>query len=156
MREKERTLSVSAIKNGTVIDHIPSGASLKILQLIDCFKDRLQVTIGLHLKSSKMKFKDIIKIQEKHLSESEIHQIAILAPNATVNIIQNYKVVKKIPISLPETIESLLTCPSPKCITNHEKVSSFFYLQKEKGDVFLRCKYCEKSFKESEFRIRDL
>lgn len=149
--KKERTLSVSAIKNGTVIDHIPCGSALKILKFLDFSKENVQVTIGLNLKSSKMHSKDIMKIQDRQITAQEAHQIAILAPNATVNIIHNYEVVKKIPVTLPETIESILVCPNKKCITRQEKVASFFFVQREGKLVLIQCKYCEKRFPQEEF-----
>lgn len=148
---KERTLSVSAIKNGTVIDHIPCGSALKILKFLDFTKENVQVTIGLNLKSSKMQSKDIMKIQDRQITSQEAHQIAILAPTATVNIIHNYEVVKKIPVTLPETIESILVCPNKKCITRQEKVNTFFFVQKQGKQVFIQCKYCEKCFPQEEF-----
>lgn len=140
-------LSVSAIKNGTVIDHIPQGGALKILQLVNLVKDQVQVTLGLNLQSGKMQRKDIIKIEDRKLTPSELHQVAILAPCATVNIIQNYKVKEKVPLTMPDTIEHIFRCPNKKCITQEEKSLSFFFVEQEEKEVFLRCKYCEKRFK---------
>lgn len=151
--KKERTLSVSAIKNGTVIDHIPCGSALRILKFIDFTKE--QVTIGLNLKSRKMQFKDIIKIQDRQITSLEIHQLAILAPTASVNIIHNYEVVKKVPVTLPETIESILLCPNKKCVTRQEKADTFFFVHKEGRKVLLRCKFCEKCFEQDELALND-
>jgi len=152
MKKTDKTLSVSAIKRGTVIDHIPQGQALRILQLLDLAKAGHQITLGLNLKSSKMPMKDIIKIQEWHMREDEAGQIAMLAPNATINIIQNYKVVKKIQAPFPETVRSLLACPNPRCITNQEQAATFFYVSEEGKDVHLKCKYCEKVFFRNEMK----
>lgn len=151
-KNESKTLSVSAIKNGTVIDHIPCGMALKILQRLNLMKDKAQVTLGLHLKSSKMRYKDIIKIEDRHMTASEAGQIAILAPTATINIIQNYRVIKKLQVAFPEKIVGLISCPNPRCITNHEAVPTFFFVSDNGKAAELKCKYCEKVFAQEDTR----
>ena len=47
----KETLSVSAIKNGTVIDHIKAGKALQIVPLLDLTSGQQQVTVGINLRS---------------------------------------------------------------------------------------------------------
>lgn len=142
---KEKTLSVSAIKEGTVIDHIRAGQALKIIRVLRLNANENRVTVGLNLKG-KSGLKDIIKIENVFLSEPQAAQIAIFAPTATVNVIQNYKVAKKFKVQMPETAAALLACPNSRCITNIERVATLFSIEESNDQALLRCAYCEKLF----------
>ncbi len=80
------------------------------------------------------------------MSEDQVDQLALYAPQATVNRIDNYEVVGKSRPSLPERIDNVLVCPNSNCISHAEPVSSSFAVRKRANDIALKCKYCEKSF----------
>ena len=103
-----KTLSVSAIKDGTVIDHVASGRALQIIRVLNLSANNQTVTVGLNLPSRAMGHKDLIKVEGLELSADEANRVAILAPEATMNIIKNYEVVKKFPVTIPEIIERLI------------------------------------------------
>ena len=48
-----KELKVSAIKDGTVIDHIPSDATLKVAEILDLKGIRNVISIATNLKSKK-------------------------------------------------------------------------------------------------------
>lgn len=146
-----KELSVTAIKHGTVIDHIPGGKALRIIELLRLHEKNLQVTAGMHLRSQKHKVKDIIKIEGMHLSEAEIDNIAVFAPDATVNIIENFAVKEKHRAELPDRIFGILRCPNPRCISAVEATQSRFQVERSRGDIFLVCYFCEKNFTREEF-----
>jgi len=141
-----KTVSVAAIKDGTVIDHIPPGQALKLIYLLQLSEQRFKVTLGLHLSSSSMGHKDILKIEDRFLTEKEAHDVAVFAPNATINIIKNYTVSSKIQAKLPETVKKILICPNLRCITKQEKIETLFTVEEFKQKVHLRCFFCEKIF----------
>jgi len=143
---KEKPLSVSAIKEGTVIDHIRAGQALKIIRILRLYTNDHQVTIGLNLKSRSSDLKDIIKIENIFLTEDQAGQIAIFSPHATVNVIQNYKVAKKFKVQMPETVDAVLVCPNNRCIANMERIPTLFTIEESDSQAILRCKYCEKIF----------
>ncbi len=146
-----KQLLVSAIKNGTVIDHITAGQALKIIRLLNLPSYDKVVTVGLNLPSREMKHKDLIKVEGRELSEAEVNQVAILSPSASINIIREYEIVKKLKVRLPEKIEHIIVCPNPKCITNNERMDTVFHVNG--GDsVKLKCHYCEKIFKQDEIK----
>ena len=149
---KEKTLSVSAIKEGTVIDHIGAGESLKIVTILHLLSHQHPITLGIHLKSRSLGFKDIIKIENLFLSESQAAQIAIFSPSATVNVIKNYKVAQKFQVTLPQHIENILICPNRRCITHQEPIPSSFTVQEDLGRIFLQCRFCEKLFLRDELQ----
>lgn len=139
-------LQVEAIKHGTVIDHIPEHLGFKLLTLFRLTEIRQRITIGLNLPSGEMVKKDLIKIENVFLNDNQINQLAIYAPCATVNLIENYKVVAKIGPTLPKFIERVLSCPNTNCISNNNWVISSFNVQKNKETIYLICKYCEQQF----------
>ncbi len=148
----EKTLSVSAIEQGTVIDHIPTGCAVAIIYLLKLLSHPYPVTLGLNLTSRRLGRKDLIKIENRFLSEQEAHDIAVFAPSATLSIIRGFQVEKKIPAKLPEVIEKILVCPNPQCITRHEPIFSAFFVEEFRSKVTLRCKYCEKMFAQSDIK----
>ena len=147
----EKTLSVTAINNGTVIDHIPAGQAITILRLLKLVDHKNQITIGLNLMGSRG-LKDLIKMENRYLSEREAHEIAIFAPDATINVIKDFKVIKKQSALLPETIVDIMRCPNPRCITQNEPLKTYFTLRKYNEVIKLRCKYCEKTFLREEVK----
>lgn len=149
-----QTLSVSAINHGTVIDHIPAGQALRIMRLLKMAASKNCVTLGLNLSSKSMGTKDLIKIENKILSDVEANEIAVFAPQVTINIIEDFKVSKKIDIKMPETICGILICPNSRCVTQTEPVESFFYVEEIGKQVKLHCKYCEKRFDRDQLKER--
>ncbi len=141
---------VEAIANGTVIDHIAPGQAMNILRLFKFLgkgkKNRM--TVGFNLRSGDMQCKDIIKIENVTFSPTETEQLAILAPNATINQIANYKVVDKYKLRLPPEIIGAFTCPNSNCITHVEQDATprFKVSKLPNGQVMLRCHYCERVF----------
>jgi len=59
---ENKKLSVEAIENGTVIDHIPAGLGLAILRQFKLLHYGSAVTVGFNLPSKTQGSKDIIKI----------------------------------------------------------------------------------------------
>ncbi|GAA4501062.1 aspartate carbamoyltransferase regulatory subunit [Pseudaeromonas paramecii] len=145
MSEKKQ-LQVEAIRNGSVIDHIPAGQGIKILKLFHLLETRERITVGLNLPSAALGAKDLIKIENSRLTDDQANQLALFAPNATVNIIENFKVVRKLQLQLPESVEGVFDCPNSNCISHKEPVRSSFRIRAMRDEVRMKCKYCEKSF----------
>lgn len=149
----KKTFAVAAIRNGTVIDHIDAGHALKIVKFLKLASHQKQVTLGLNLPSNTLGFKDIIKVEDLNLTSDEANQVAILAPNASINIIQNYEVTNKFKVAMPKSIEKVICCPNPQCISNYENTKSLLnVLQRVKNDIALECHYCKNVFTYEEIR----
>jgi len=140
---KDKRLSVSAIKNGTVIDHIPAEVLFKVVSILKLHTIDNMITIGNSLESGKLGKKGIIKLSEVFFHDSEINKIALVAPCAKLNIIRNYEVADKRVVQIPDEIIGIVKCVNPKCITNNEKVTTRFMVV-SKSEVKLKCHYCEK------------
>ncbi len=147
-----RTFKVYALKNGTVIDHIPLGKGLEIIELLNLRRWNKIVTLGSGLTSKKYGKKDIVKIENKELQPDEVNKVAIIAPTATLNIIRNFERISKERLTVPDTIEGIITCPNPACITNHEPVKTRFYREPQK-DLRVCCAYCERYFNADEITL---
>ena len=142
----DHKLQVEAISHGTVIDHIPAQIGFKLLKLFKLTKTDERITIGLNLPSSNLGKKDIIKIENTFLTPDQANQLAMYAPKATVNRIEDYQVVEKLALKLPEYINNVLVCPNSNCISHNEPVSSSFRIKKTEKEVVLTCRFCEKEF----------
>lgn len=143
---KQYQLQVEAIKNGTVIDHIPAHIGIKVLKLFEMDNSNERVTVGLNLPSSALGAKDLLKIENTFISEEQAQKLALYAPHATVNQIEDYQVVKKLALTLPKVVTDVFNCANSNCITHNEPVSSSFTVIEKNDDIRLKCKYCEKSF----------
>ncbi len=142
-------LQVEAIVNGSVIDHIPAGQGINILKhfkMLDTQRTGAKITVGFNLPSKTLGAKDLIKIENKQLTQDQVNQLAILAPGATVNIIQDSQVVTKYRPEIPNHISNVYKCPNSNCISNFEKVATTFYVLRKSTGLKLQCKYCEKIF----------
>lgn len=147
-----KKIKVNAIKHGTVIDHIPAGTVLRLIDLLN-LTGKNSVMIGMNLQSEKLGCKDIIKIENRELTEPEVQGLALLAPQASVIIIKDFEVAKKISVEIPNFVENLLLCPNEKCITNTEGIPTKFNLH-QNSIVQVRCAYCEKKYQIDEVTFR--
>ena len=141
----ESDLTVRRIKDGTVIDHIDQGKGIRVLEALEIDgKEGNVITIALNVPSGKSKKKDIIKVEDKYLEDDDTNKLAVIAPNSTVNIIKNYKVVQKRRVSLPNEIERIFRCSHPDCVTNStEHIESTMDVV-DKSGLVLKCRYCSR------------
>jgi aspartate carbamoyltransferase regulatory subunit len=140
---ENKQLVVSAIKNGTVIDHIPAKDLFKVINILGLDHIENYVTFGTNLESKKLCKKAIVKISEVFFPTEDINRIALVAPEAKLNIIKNYQVVEKNIVEVPDMIEGIAKCVNPMCITNNEAVKTKFKVL-DKKKISLKCHYCEK------------
>ncbi|MDK2990707.1 MAG: aspartate carbamoyltransferase regulatory subunit [Methanoculleus sp.] len=140
-KDPSRGLLVSPIRNGTVIDHITAGEALNVLRILGITgSTRECLSIATNVESKRMGKKDIVKIENRELRTEEVDRIALLAPQAKINIIRDYRVVEKKGVEIPKVLKGVVRCPNPGCITNtNEPVESTFEVL-PKG---LHCLYCD-------------
>lgn len=149
----KKELAVAALRNGTVIDHIPSSALFKAVRILGIENLDKAVTIGNNLASGKLGRKGIIKVADVEFDEATLNRIAIIAPTAVVNVIREYEVVEKRPVRLPDTVVGIVKCANPKCITNNEPMRTIFHLAGT-DPVVIRCHYCNHAVKGDDARLQ--
>lgn len=148
----KKELLVSAIENGTVIDHIPAEKTFQVVNLLNLQNAEVPVTIGFNLPSKKVGQKGIIKISNKFFTDEEINRLSVVAPKIVLNIIKDYEVVEKKTVETPDELRGIVKCNNPKCITNNEPMQTVFnVVDKEQG--ILKCRYCDKEQNINEVKL---
>ncbi|MDE6716509.1 MAG: aspartate carbamoyltransferase regulatory subunit, partial [Muribaculaceae bacterium] len=120
MTNTKKELAVAALENGTVIDHIPSDVLFQVAEILQISKIESGITIGNNLDSKRMGKKGIIKVADVFFPQETLNRIAVIAPNAKINVIRNYEIVSKSHVELGDEICDIVKCNNPKCITNNE------------------------------------
>ena len=134
-------MNIDSIKNGIVIDHIASGNSMEIYELLKLEELDCSVAIIKNAQSRKMGKKDIIKIDAD--VDINFDVLGYIDPNITVNIIKDGVLVEKRHLSLPKELVDVIVCKNPRCITSVEQgIKHIFKLSETENGVY-RCAYCE-------------
>lgn len=143
----DRHYKIGYIREGIVMDHLPPKTAIKILTVLglkETTHGLVTMAMNLDTKKNVSGKKDLVKIERKTLTKEELNKVALIAPNAVVNIIRDSRVVKKLIVEIPDIIENVIKCNNPNCITQSTGGLSKFI--KEKDGEKLKCHYCEKSF----------
>ena len=147
----EKIREVRLIKEGTVLDHLPPATVMKIIETLELDKLSAPYIIGGNFTSPKITTKAFIKITDYYFTEDQLNWISLFAPQATINIIMDFKIVEKSQVKLPTEVRGLIKCANPKCITNKEgePISTLFKVITDKDSApELLCHYCEKITKD--------
>lgn len=151
MSTKISFLEVSAIENGTVIDHIPSHNLFSVMSILEIDKIDKRITFGTNLTSKKIDRKAMIKISDIEIPESEYRKIIPFAPKAHISYIRNNSVAEKVILKVPDTIVGSVKCANPVCVTNLENLNTHFEVI-DKDCIALKCIYCEKTTNFDQFK----
>jgi len=149
----KKELAVAALQNGIVIDHIPSDCLFKVVDILGIEKLDNAVTIGFNFSSRSMGKKGLIKIADVDLPKATLNRIAVIAPNAVINVIRDYAVVEKHKVELPEDLYDIVRCTNPKCISNNEPMATHFHVIGENAGS-LKCHYCERIISREEVVLK--
>lgn len=147
--KRDEKMKIKLIKKGVVIDHITSGKALEVLRILGIGADyEDEVSLAMNVPSKSMGKKDIVKVENRDIKTHEINKIAVIAPKATINRIENYEVVKKEKVVLPNEIIGIVKCPNPQCVSNkcREPIKSSFVVV-QRDPLIISCKYCEREAK---------
>jgi aspartate carbamoyltransferase regulatory subunit len=146
--DKKINPRIAPITNGTVLDHLPVGSAMKIIELLKDSKAIMSVAIN--VDSTKNGKKDLIYIHDYELRKNEIEKIGLVASGGTINTIKNNAIVSKSTISIPTSVHGALTCLNEKCITNNEPIITKFTIRE--NPMRAKCFYCEKEFDKNSIR----
>lgn len=144
---------IGAIANGVNIDHIPQGNAWYIIKLLK-LQRKYPVGIGLNLPSKRLGVKDLVKIENYRLTEEQLKLVSVFAAGATYSEIENYQVVRKFQLTIPESIDNLIICPNHRCISHQHRSRFAFKIVRDK--IVVNCHYCEHNYeleKIEEFNI---
>ena len=135
---------VTAIRNGSVIDHIHSGQAMRVLEMLGIGgASAVPVSLVMNVPSKKMGSKDIIKVEDREATQPELDRLALVAPDAHVSIIRAYSVAEKLTINLGEEVVNVVRCTFSNCITTNQREPLDHRLKVVNRDPLqLRCHYC--------------
>lgn len=132
---------VNSIERGIVIDHITAGTGNRILDYLKIDTKKNTVAFIMNATSRKHGRKDLIKIE--NVTDVDLTVLGLLDPNATVNVIENGRIVKKINLELPKTVTNVIKCKNPRCVTSVERnAPHIFHLMNAETREY-RCEYCD-------------
>ncbi|MDA3852164.1 MAG: aspartate carbamoyltransferase [Spirochaetaceae bacterium] len=155
--EDRYKVGIKPVDRGIVIDHIGRGESLdQIWTLIN----RIRKVLGLNYRSSHgvyhcsdtSIYKGIISLPDIFsFEQKEIKMLAALAPECTLNFIEDQSVIRKLRLHMPPRIYNFsnISCKNENCITHplqFQNVNTRFHRH---GETFV-CSYCEKSYSYTE------
>ena len=135
---------VTAICNGTLVDHIPSGRAVQVLKMLRLDIGRSNpISLVMNVPSAKLGRKDVLKIEDRELNQEELDRLALLAPAASVAIIRNYSVAEKLKAELGEELVNIARCSFWNCITQNAREPLPQKLKVVNVDPLeIRCAYC--------------
>ena len=144
MSQEHNMRRVTAIRNGTVIDHIPAGHGMRVLEMLGINKrSSVPVSMVMNVPSKKMGTKDIIKVEDRELTQDELNRLALVAPDAHVAIIRAYVVAEKLTIELGSEVTNVVRCTFSNCITINPREPLPHRLKVlSREPLELRCHYC--------------
>jgi aspartate carbamoyltransferase regulatory subunit len=148
---RREELYVKKIRDGTVIDHIAPGHALDVLRILNINgKEGIIVSIAMNVSSKKLGTKDIVKIEGRQIAPEQLDKIALIAPNATINLVKDYDLIKKEKVQLPDTITGMVRCANPACISNsREPVASKFKVENS-HPLSIRCRFCGRTMEKDD------
>ena len=132
---------VNSIERGIVIDHITAGTGNRILDYLKIDTKKNTIAFIMNATSKKHGRKDLIKIE--NVTDVDLTVLGLLDPNATVNIIENGKIVKKINLELPKTVTNVIKCKNPRCVTSVERNATHIFHLMDAQTREYRCEYCD-------------
>ena len=135
---------VTAIRNGTVVDHIPAGHALQVIQMLRINMTRTTpVSLVMNVPSDKLGRKDVLKVEDRELNQEELDRLALIAPTASIAIIRNHAVAEKLKIELADDLINIASCSFSNCITKNAREPLPQRLRVISRDPLeVRCYYC--------------
>ena len=136
-------MEVTSIQNGIIIDHVPAGTALKVLEYLKIDPAKTKLALIMNTDSHMFGTKDIIKIESEEEAETiDLDVLGLVARTATVGIVRGGKIVEKKQPTLPEHVVNIIKCVNPRCVTTTEPAVQMFHLVHSDLQEY-RCDYCD-------------
>ena len=140
-------MEVTSIQNGIIIDHVPAGTALKVLEYLKIDPAKTKLALIMNTDSHMFGTKDIIKIESEEEAETiDLDVLGLVARTATVGIVRGGKIVEKKQPTLPEHVVNIIKCVNPRCVTTTEPAVQMFPLVHSDRQEY-RCDYCDEEAK---------
>ena len=135
---------VTAIRNGTVVDHIPSGHAMQVIRILRIdTASATPVSLVMNVPSDKLGRKDVLKIEDRELTHEDLDRLALIAPAASIAIIRNPAVAEKMKVELADDLVNIARCSFSNCITKNNREPLPQRMRVVSHDPLeVRCYYC--------------
>lgn len=138
-------MEVTSVQNGIIIDHVPAGTALKVLQYLNIDPSTTKLALIMNAVSHRYGTKDIIKIEDD--KDIDLDVLGFVARQATVDVVRGGKIVEKKQPHLPEHVIGVINCVNPRCVTTTEPgIKQMFHLVHSERHEY-RCDYCDEEAK---------
>ena len=148
----KKMLRISGIREGTVVDHIPTKSTFKVAEFLNLKEGKNIVTVGMNFESKKLGKKGVVKIGERFLTKEEVDKISLIAPKAKISIIKDYEVKEKFSVEIPKILDGVISCANNNCITNNQPITTKFHVL-SKEPLKIRCHYCERTLDKDDIEV---
>ena len=138
-------MEVTSIQNGIIIDHVPAGTALKVLEYLKIDPSKTKLALIMNTDSHMYGTKDIIKIEDE-TEAVNLDVLGLVARTATVGVVRGGKIVEKKQPTLPEHVVNITKCVNPRCVTSNEPAVQMFHLVHSDRAEY-RCDYCDEEAK---------
>ena len=140
-------MEVTSIVNGIIVDHVPAGTALKVLEYLNIDPAKTKLALIMNADSHRYGSKDIIKIEGEAAERIDLDVLGLVARTATVGVVRDGVIVEKKSPTLPEHVVNILTCVNPRCVTTTERsIRQMFHLTHSERQEY-RCDYCDEEVK---------
>ena len=140
-------MEVTSIQNGIIIDHVPAGTALKVLEYLKIDPAKTKLALIMNTDSHMFGTKDIIKIESEEEAETiDLDVLGLVARTATVGIVRGGKIVEKSSLHCRNMWSIIIKCVNPRCVTTTEPAVQMFHLVHSDRQEY-RCDYCDEEAK---------
>lgn len=140
-------MEVTSIAEGIIIDHVPAGTALKVLNYLNIDPATTKLALIMNTDSRQYGTKDIIKIEGD--LDVDLDVLGLVARQATVDVVRGGRIVRKLTPTLPQHVTNVIGCVNPRCVTTIERgIDQRFHLvHTPDGGAEYRCDYCDEEAK---------
>lgn len=138
-------MEVTSIQDGIIIDHVPAGKALRVLEYLHIDPAHTRLALIMNTQSKRYGNKDIIKIESQPAIDLDV--LALVARSATVNIVEHGKIIEKVTPTLPDHVVNVISCVNPRCVTSSERGLNQRFHRVASARQEYRCDYCDEEAK---------
>lgn len=133
------TRLAAVLGRGYVIEHVPAGGSLSLLNYLKIDPSEETVVIATNVASRAAGHEDLLGVR---VDEIDTDMLALFAPHAIIARVEEGKPVRTVDPVLPARVVNTIRCVNPRCVTQTEPYLDQVFVLADKNLGEYRCEYC--------------
>ena len=133
------TRLAAVLGRGYVIEHVPAGGSLSLLNYLKIDPSEETVVIATNVASRAAGHEDLLGVR---VDEIDTDMLALFAPHAIIARVEGGKPVRTVDPVLPARVVNTIRCVNPSCVTQTEPYLDQVFVLADKNLGEYRCEYC--------------